>query len=1002
MPIVPELAFTVPQPAVNYLEVGGEMIPGAGGASPVTLVGPAHVTLANAAQVPLDYQNSGEFMIEWTYDGSDPRSGVPFEGDSFMDGFPGQDIPVTLERWPASATEMELRVLARSLGGPKSLIGPALLDSEIVGDSIAVDPLPLRPPLVEFASGSTSAAQLVELALDTASGDTPVGARIFYTLDGTEPTPENGVLWDPADGPISINSGSGTVTVESLAQEDVVWAIDKNNDKVVAVGDLGDIAGTTSDFGNLKYQPAGGGDAQFFTGKIGAVTIDQNNDAWIVANKAIAGYGSRPFFFVDLDGLVEGEDAVATFVRDLDLAPLKGAAVSATDQITDISYDRTTGKFSAVWNTTFGENYLINFVAGGSTIQLGRKMGNSPKVRYDTNGDFFVADGSSSSIFYAEPDTSDVNYTYVKTDADSYYVADISGSVVLTDSTATYDTLRLAPTSELSYSTSFDTQETQTLSFSGGSFQTHTIWSSRLGTTGGFANLANGTGEPDGAYSDSAWSGSMNLFLAGFNGLHTGNITKVEVIAQVKTSASTLTDDTLRVYILETNGTKPFFDFAVSDLNVRWESPGLIAIDVTSHKTSWDWGYFDAALTTLDELQFQTARSGAGDGGHIYIDAAGFRITTDVPLTTAAVASPDTTTTETVTKNGETVEYTVLHTDDAGKLFVDDVDLSSVGMTGQPHMRRGKKPNPPKADVVLRAATYGPEVHEQWFVASEAVVRNYKIKSNNGHGNNADGVDVSNPGQGGGGPNGEVDPSGVVDDENANMAGVASSPSPAAGSVGVRESAVLTWSAGSGAVSHDVYFGTTSPPPFVGNQAGTSFTPTGLASLTTYYWRVDEVNAYGARAGTVWSFTVEDLTTSPISGDSFEGGSLADGGWASSNSNAYLSSGAAYNGTSGVQLKKESSIEKSVSTVGMHGIRLSYARQAIGYDGGELLTVEWWDGSAWNLVESTADFNYTFVEHLLPAAAEGNPDFKVRFTTNASLNNETANIDEVSVRGIPD
>jgi hypothetical protein len=36
---------------------------------------------------------------------------------------------------------------------------------------------------------------------------------------------------------------------------------------------------------------------------------------------------------------------------------------------------------------------------------------------------------------------------------------------------------------------------------------------------------------------------------------------------------------------------------------------------------------------------------------------------------------------------------------------------------------------------------------------------------NNGHGNNLDGVDSSNPGQGHGGPNGMVDPSGGVDDE---------------------------------------------------------------------------------------------------------------------------------------------------------------------------------------------------------------------------------------------
>ena len=38
-------------------------------------------------------------------------------------------------------------------------------------------------------------------------------------------------------------------------------------------------------------------------------------------------------------------------------------------------------------------------------------------------------------------------------------------------------------------------------------------------------------------------------------------------------------------------------------------------------------------------------------------------------------------------------------------------------------------------------------------------------KSNNGHGNNIDGVDSSNPGNGHGGPNGQVDPSGTIDDE---------------------------------------------------------------------------------------------------------------------------------------------------------------------------------------------------------------------------------------------
>ncbi|MGA0900057.1 MAG: hypothetical protein ACO3SO_06615 [Luteolibacter sp.] len=42
---------------------------------------------------------------------------------------------------------------------------------------------------------------------------------------------------------------------------------------------------------------------------------------------------------------------------------------------------------------------------------------------------------------------------------------------------------------------------------------------------------------------------------------------------------------------------------------------------------------------------------------------------------------------------------------------------------------------------------------------------NFSGKNNNGHGNNIDGVDSSNPGQGSGGPNGGVDPSGNFDDE---------------------------------------------------------------------------------------------------------------------------------------------------------------------------------------------------------------------------------------------
>src|SRR5207253_2657684 len=46
-----------------------------------------------------------------------------------------------------------------------------------------------------------------------------------------------------------------------------------------------------------------------------------------------------------------------------------------------------------------------------------------------------------------------------------------------------------------------------------------------------------------------------------------------------------------------------------------------------------------------------------------------------------------------------------------------------------------------------------------------------------------------------------------------------------------------------------------SPGVFRGNQTTTTFDPGPLQVHRTYYWRIDEVNAYGTTAGPVWQFT---------------------------------------------------------------------------------------------------------------------------------------------------
>lgn len=90
--------------------------------------------------------------------------------------------------------------------------------------------------------------------------------------------------------------------------------------------------------------------------------------------------------------------------------------------------------------------------------------------------------------------------------------------------------------------------------------------------------------------------------------------------------------------------------------------------------------------------------------------------------------------------------------------------------------------------------------------------------------------------------------------------GTAHSPSPADGVTGVSTEASLAWTAGTGADTHDVYFGNTVPPAFQGNQVSTSFDPGTLDPGAPYFWRVDEVNEGGTRGGNTWSFT----TATPV------------------------------------------------------------------------------------------------------------------------------------------
>ncbi len=105
----------------------------------------------------------------------------------------------------------------------------------------------------------------------------------------------------------------------------------------------------------------------------------------------------------------------------------------------------------------------------------------------------------------------------------------------------------------------------------------------------------------------------------------------------------------------------------------------------------------------------------------------------------------------------------------------------------------------------------------------------------------------------------------AVLDGGAPVYGKAESPTPADGALAVTMP-LLQWAAGDKALFHNVYLGTT-PELTEANLVGSRqmftmlYYVQGIQPGTTYYWRVDEIDAAGAvQTGDVWSFLAQAQT----------------------------------------------------------------------------------------------------------------------------------------------
>lgn len=173
-----------------------------------------------------------------------------------------------------------------------------------------------------------------------------------------------------------------------------------------------------------------------------------------------------------------------------------------------------------------------------------------------------------------------------------------------------------------------------------------TVWASLEGTDGFNYNAqsqwinkenAINAGGPDGLYAYSAYANNSNvLFGTGFNTTpQPGSISKVEAIFSIYYNGAfaVSSSDGAKANLILNNNTTTYLATRAFTGNTDLASfgpgvanQGILVWDVTAAKT-WAWTDFTSDL----DIEFDSVKSGGGDGVTLYLDGLGFRITTNQP-----------------------------------------------------------------------------------------------------------------------------------------------------------------------------------------------------------------------------------------------------------------------------------------------------------------------------------------------------------------------------------
>jgi len=136
-----------------------------------------------------------------------------------------------------------------------------------------------------------------------------------------------------------------------------------------------------------------------------------------------------------------------------------------------------------------------------------------------------------------------------------------------------------------------------------------------------------------------------------------------------------------------------------------------------------------------------------------------------------------------------------------------------------------------------------------------------------------------------------------------------------------------------------------------------------------------------------------------IFADGFESGNFSAGGWVTQNARAKITGNASLGSTFGARLKKDTWIEKSISTFGFDDVELNVAHRTKNYENADELVIEYWNGSTWKPIHITNETQWHNRNYKIGADGYNNSNFKIRMRTNALEPKERSDIDNVELTG---